>query len=890
MRTQPDPSTAWAGESTRSGGGWSRSAPRPSRGGWDASPGPRRCSGPRTSARSRRCWRRPLPLADQRASLWKAGIDLERRLAEATLGLESPSGSAVAFEAAGDPTGGDAAGPGTRRARVFDALLALSGSGAIDWAGLEAFLAGEGGNSRRRERAGRLVSPWAESPILDHLATDPTRVRRIEEFAKLRRWLAARYAFEGRDPARSDFFEEAARDYEPAEDRSRPTLEIEAEVPPAVLDAKHPEMVARLAIRPAALAAEARVEVATQDDGWLIARAGPSVPDADGWVKIPLMIELRPEPDASRLPVPPGLLARIDWHGRSYHRRIPLRIEPESRRPQLIFAASPSDTSPIASRVSLRAAQGKVSYSIFVRNPGDRDRRFDVSLAHRRGDLAGGSTSLTVKAGETARVTFGPPPPSIPDEGLVDFLGPLSIRLSDVDDAGFRVVQSIPVGLASPSEIVQVVSQRYDPPSSSRGEKGRLEFRLRAVGPIEGRPCLVELTLPADRIPGLISVGEGTFRSELAKPGDEVTLFAEGFQLDPRADEVGFVHLAIDGVERALVYRTRFARRGEPTRPIRDARPAVRLKVDPVALSSAALQVDFELDSPPEAGRLKLEFGQYSATGPGDRFRADAEATEDATPGRVRFNPRGPGGTLVFEATIRQPSARFDVGKVRGRRVVRALLEDESGRVRASDESPVILDDRPPSSVRFDPAPSYGLRGGTVTLRAKGQSPDSGIKEVVFFAGRPLDGKRPAGAAVVAAKPVAGDRESWTAALPLADARLGPLDVSVEFVPGVGPSRFESATISVVDAIPVAPGVIRGLVREGSRPQPGFEVRVYDEKGADKGTTKTDASGRFEVGNLAPGTYEVVSAKETPRTRGAAKVPVKAGTTVEVEVPMTRAP
>ncbi len=166
--------------------------------------------------------------------------------------------------------------------------------------------------------------------------------------------------------------------------------------------------------------------------------------------------------------------------------------------------------------------------------------------------------------------------------------------------------------------------------------------------------------------------------------------------------------------------------------------------------------------------------------------------------------------------------------------------------------------------------------------------PDSGIKEVAFFAGRPVDGKRPPGVAVVPGKPVGAGRETWAASLPLSDAKLGPLEVSVEFVAGVGPSRFDTATIAVVESIPVEPGKIKGTVKEGERSQPGLEVRLYDEKNAEKGKATTDDEGQFEFAGLAPGTYEVVSAKPTPPTKGTAKATVKAGATAEVVVSLFR--
>ena len=126
------------------------------------------------------------------------------------------------------------------------------------------------------------------------------------------------------------------------------------------------------------------------------------------------------------------------------------------------------------------------------------------------------------------------------------------------------------------------------------------------------------------------------------------------------------------------------------------------------------------------------------------------------------------------------------------------------------------------------------------------------------------------------------------ATVPLGEAKLGPVEVSAEFVAGVGLARSDTATLAVVETIPVEPGRIRGTVREGNRPQPGFEVRVLDEKGAEKQKATTDEMGQVEVGGLAPGAYEVVSEKATPPTRGSARVTIKPGATEQVEVAMFR--
>ena len=871
----------------------------------------------------------PLPTADQRLALWKAGIDADRRLVSDCLRLDAIDGRAIQAPG-GAPIrpGGDllerlASGPTPRRIRVSQRLLTLGGlppepsagpsmmarSLAARWAGLLDSVRGATGRSAAsRDRLARLVPSWLDDPSLDDPASDPTRARRVEEFAGLRRRLAARYAFEARDAEGSGFHAEAARDFEGPGDRPGESLRIDPDPVDLRLAPDHPDATVRLGLRivdPAG-PARARVEIASAGGEWLDLGPGGTWPGDRGAapsaatdllrfnllvnadpVVVPIRLTLRPESGPREAPIPAGLLVRARVGERTFHRRIPLRVEPESRQLRAELTLDPAGKGPAVSEVRLRAVRGKTPFALHVRNPGDRDRRVVVDLLDHREPIAGASTDLLVRAGGSTRVAFGPPA-SKPDEGFVELRGPLSIRLTDPDGPGGPIVRPISVGLASPSEIARVVSARFEPADPARAGMSKLEFQVRAVASIDGPACPVELSLPIDRIPGLVAPGEGSYFGKLANFGDVVTLTAEGIKVDDRKERPGYVHLSVDGVERAFVFRTRFARQRGATIPIQEVRPAIRLRVGASGHSSAPLPVGVDLDLPPEGGKVEVELGQYVADGPRADFRADSAATSESSRGRVRLNPRGPDGALVFEAGVRDPSVTLDVGKVRGRRLVRARLKDERGEVVARAEEPVVLDDRPPADVRLVDVPKYGLKGGTVTLLASGSVPDSGLKEVVFFAGRPADGKRPAGVATVPGRPVDPGRTTWTAALPLADAKVGPVEVSVEFVAGVGLGRFDTATLAVVEAIPAEPGTIRGSVREGSRPQPGFEVRVLDEKGAEKGKVRTDEAGRFEVAGIAPGNYEVVSIKETPPTRGSARVAVKSGETVRADVAMFR--
>ena len=304
--------------------------------------------------------------------------------------------------------------------------------------------------------------------------------------------------------------------------------------------------------------------------------------------------------------------------------------------------------------------------------------------------------------------------------------------------------------VANAGDYARVVEARFEPPGPSNDGKARLAFKVRAVAPIVGPPLTVEMVLSPERIPGMLAPGEGTFRVELAAEGDEALLFAEGIKLDAREDERGFVDLTVDGAERAAIYETTFARRGEPTTPRLDNRPALRLKAAPSAFTGATYDVGIAIDNVPEASHVELMLGQYTGGG----FRPDKTREFPAEKSSMRLNPRGPAGSLRFEAEVRDPVLPLDVRKIRGRRELRGRLLAFEGQAVATDELAVVFDDRAPSGVKFIDTPKYALKGGPLTLKAAGDSAGSGVKKVIFFVGRPVENKMPPTAVPIEGRPV----------------------------------------------------------------------------------------------------------------------------------------
>ena len=174
-------------------------------------------------------------------------------------------------------------------------------------------------------------------------------------------------------------------------------------------------------------------------------------------------------------------------------------------------------------------------------------------------------TTLTVAAGQTLRAVFpgaGNPRALTPAFGdLPELAGPLRLRLLDPEHNGAVVcTRDVPVSIAPASEYVRVPSILFEPAGPGPGSKNRLSLTLRPARPLTGPPCVVELVLPVRRNPALKTVHDGTFRLELPPFGQEKKLVASGIALEPAGDEDGCIYLTIDGVERAFVFRTLFAR------------------------------------------------------------------------------------------------------------------------------------------------------------------------------------------------------------------------------------------------------------------------------------------------------------------------------------------
>src|SRR5262249_35961129 len=124
-----------------------------------------------------------------------------------------------------------------------------------------------------------------------------------------------------------------------------------------------------------------------------------------------------------------------------------------------------------------------------------------------------------------------------------------------------------------------------------------------------------------------------------------------------------------------------------------------------------------------------------------------------------------PGGALEIKSVVSDLSAEFDVQKIVGKRevsvrLVKDLRQGESdpnlnAALGASHEGKellhtVLFDSTPPVGVKIvDIASGNGPQRDQILVTALGNDPESGIAEVLFYLGKPVDGKAPVDAEVI---------------------------------------------------------------------------------------------------------------------------------------------
>jgi hypothetical protein len=650
---------------------------------------------------------------------------------------------------------------------------------------------------------------------------------------------------------------------------------------------------------------DAVLRVLTADDAWLqvtpeVAGAEPGKSEVPlglphlAITKVPLRIELKAGAAGARVPPPQGVLVEVRINGRTYHHRVPVSLNAVTDRLEVLLSANPETPAAPQGELRLRPVRPRQPFFLYVRNPTAKPRNLVIQLLTNDKLIDGAETKLAVGVKETRRVVFpqpaapplpppptggGPAPPPGPAE-LPELTGPLEVRLLDADNRNAVLERKlIPVGVATPREYIQVTGIQWLP--GQPPAKNRLTVNLRTLLSA-GPPCQAELVLLPERIPGLREIKDGNLRSELPFSGEEVKLYAEGLLLRDGDDEDGWTYLTIDGCIRALVFRTTFARSGDPSTPREDSQPALRLRAPQFGRTGSKLPVTIEVDNPPAGATLDVALGTVNA---GAFEPESARRLPTGRQTRIGLSPSGPGGALLFEAMIQDWHIELDTLRIKGPRALAARLADAAGNTIRTAMMTVVLDDNPADKVQFIELPAKYRNNVPLVVKASAQTPVAGIKEVNFYFGKAVDNKPPAGAQPIAAVPIDQAGTTWAAKLPLAGDRKGPTDISVEFKSMVGLSSFATATIELLDpnAAP-EPGKIEGKVNEGGRAQGDLDVVLRNEKNEEKGRTKTGPDGSYRLDNVEPGKYKIIAMKVVSNRRAEQAVVVEPGQTVTVDL------
>jgi hypothetical protein len=198
---------------------------------------------------------------------------------------------------------------------------------------------------------------------------------------------------------------------------------------------------------------------------------------------------------------------------------------------------------------------------------------------------------------------------------------------------------------------------------------------------------------------------------------------------------------------------------------------------------------------------------------------------------------------------------------------------------------PLLLDDSPPTGLRFVDPPPQARRQSQLTLTVSPGQAESGIDKVLLFKGRPTaDGKPPPGAILYPAEPVNPEKTLWTGVVPLSELRPGPLPFSVQSISSAGLESFAETTIELTEGDPenLKPGQIVGTVTEGEFAQPNLEVLLIDGRGEILARVKTNTEGKFTFDNQPSGKFTITANKTATKRKGTATVYVEPGKTSTV--------
>jgi hypothetical protein len=767
----------------------------------------------------------------------------------------------------------------------------------------------------------QILNPFT-GPDDANLASNPSVAIQQRESKSLLAWLSHLYRYEARDPALAPFYGPAGLLYSAGlEDAltTRTYASITHQFPSSAgLTPKTPTTTCEVSVRmevssKTVAPTNFRFRVYTPDSDWLKITA--QIPEALGGVPqpytlsldeggrspgrvIPLRITYHPEAVQLGIPPPKGLLVEVIVEGRAFFHLVPLNLAPVVQEPELLLSANPAEATPALGEVRLRPTGQTQSFYLYARNSTDQVRTVLVELL---GLEQAAPVKMILQPKSTQRITLPPIAPavttpmaggsgtpvpvSLPTLELPQLTG--SLRVQMVDGANpTKVLDSVeyPVDVALPREYVGINSVTYLPSSASADGINRLEVQLKALKKLGPPPCLAELVLPRKLLPGFLRSQGGTFRGEVPPDQTPLSLFATGLVFAEGSTGQGFVYVNVDRYQRAFLFRTTFPPQGSAVTPQEDYQPSIRMQADRFAVPSAQYPVRLEVDNSPGDASVEVSLGQRQGT------NWIAEVTRKFPSPRQKRIGFGIGldGGIQMDAIIRDWTAQLDTREIVGPRILRArLLDSLNNEIRVVEQN-VVLGSSAPGDVQFVNPPTQAQRGTAITLQALGFDSGTGISQVNFFLGKPVEGKLPPNATAIPGQLVPGSTNIYSASVILPYNGLGPTDISVQFTNGAGLSKFATTTVNALEKLPPVLGRITGTVFEASRPQPGLQVVLQDEKGSDikdpmatspKFEVKTDENGVYVIENVPPGTYKVFSSKQISGRKATVPVTVEAGKT-----------
>jgi hypothetical protein len=628
----------------------------------------------------------------------------------------------------------------------------------------------------------------------------------------------------------------------------------------------------------------------------------------------------------------------------------PARAADPPTPPTLLVSSTPDEPREGQAKkvVRLRPNVAGQRVYLWVNNPGEDDVKVSVAL---RGPAPRGtghkevlrSKPVTVKAGKTESVAFdGPAPPAAPagqppaPAGLELTGLPSAYELVLLDGEGKEVPKSARrVELMQPSDYVDVPTVVFD------GNTRTLRVSVTAGKDFAGPEALVELVVSPKDIPGLIDDPDkdGTYERNLTAPGDKVELIARNLRFDERKQGTtanGLVSVTVDGYERAFLFRTTFRLDGGANRGDRISGPVVGLHWPRYQPPGPACHVRLDVDNAPPDSTVELalkhgEEGQAFAKDDLKLLRAPREQHVWVAPAE---------GGLAFETRVRDWGTDMDSRGLYKEHALRVRLLKQGGAPVEIFDARDLDEARPAATksidvpVTFDATPadikSFGVQltkqekgqpvsfvatrdtpkadnqmlpGAPLRLVLKAADPESGIKKVVFFLGKPAaDPKTPGTLNVpdmvptVPGKPDDRDPTTWRAELqpPPTDPKGGAVTISAQVTNGAGQNSFGTIEIKLVPppappppGPPPKPSIEGTVVDTAGRGQPKLPVTLIDSQNIVRDTQTTDASGKFVFKNVPPGAYRVSSRKTANNTSGSTAVEVAEGekkTGVEIKL------